>query len=78
MGMLYAFQRWWRLGIAKLIYREAWTRIKDQWANANDVYDDVHELITAEDPQIGYLELPEAVERRSAETISLGGIFPPP
>ena len=46
-------------------------RTKDQWADANDVFDDVRDFVTAEDPQIGDLELPEAVERRSAETANL-------
>ena len=50
---------------------EAAERIKDQWANANDVFDDVRNLIHSEDPTIGDNELPEAVERRSAETLRL-------
>ena len=29
---------------------ESAERTKDQWANANDVFDDVRDLITAEDP----------------------------
>ena len=50
---------------------ESAERIKDQSATAKDVFDDIRDLVTAEDSQIGDLELPEAVERRSAETISL-------
>ena len=50
---------------------ESAERTKNQGANANDVFDDVRDLITAEDPNIGDLELPEAVKQRSAETISL-------
>ena len=50
---------------------ESAERIKDQCANANDVYDGVRDLTTVEDPQIRDLDLPEAVEGRSAEMISL-------
>lgn len=44
-------------------------RIKDQWFNAEDVYDDVRDVIG--DPTVSDFELPEAIERQSAETSKL-------
>ncbi len=50
---------------------ESAERIKNQWDIANDVYDDVRDVISTENPQMEDFELPEAIERRSAETINL-------
>ena len=43
--------------------------MKNQWQNTQDVYDDVRDVIS--DPQVEDFQLPEAIERRSAEAISL-------
>ncbi len=50
---------------------ESSARTKNQWDNASDVYDDVRDVINTEDPQMKDYQLPEAVERRSAETLNL-------
>ena len=47
-------------------------RTKNQWDNANDVYKDVRDVITREDPKMDDDFIwPEAIERWSAETINL-------
>ena len=43
--------------------------MKNQWQNTQDVYDDVRDVIS--DPQVEDFQLPEAIERRSAEAIIL-------
>ena len=48
---------------------ESAERMKNQWQNTQDVYDDVRDVIS--DPQMEDFQLPEAIERRSAEAISL-------
>ena len=50
---------------------ESSERTKDQWANAEDVYDDLRDVISMEDPQMEDFRLPEAIERLSAETVEL-------
>ena len=53
----------------RIFAHEAAERIKDQWFNAEDVYDDVRDVIG--DPKIDDFQLPEAIERRLAETLKL-------
>ena len=48
---------------------EAAERIEDQWFNAEDVYEGVRDVVG--DPSIDDFQLPEAIERRSAETLKL-------
>ena len=52
---------------------EAAEREKGQWLNAEDGYEDVYEDVrdTVWDPNIDDIQLPEAIERRSAETLKL-------
>ena len=48
-------------------------RTKNKWDNANDVHKDVRDIITREDPKMDDDFIwPEAIERRSAETVNLG------
>ena len=44
-------------------------KLKDQFGKADDICDDVREVVDTEDPPIKDCQLPEAIERMSAETI---------
>ena len=46
-------------------------KLKDQYDKASDIYDDVREVVDTEDPSIKDYQLPEAIERMSAETIEI-------
>ena len=51
---------------------ESAERTKNQWDNANDVYKDIHDVITREDPKMDDDFIwPEAIERRLTETVNL-------
>ena len=48
---------------------EASEKLKDQFGNADDIYEDVREVVDTEDPSIKDRQLPEAIANMSAETI---------
>ena len=44
-------------------------RLKAQFGNADDIYDDMREVVDTDDPSINDYQLPQAIEKMSAETM---------